>query len=62
MIASPCVKICQMDPAQELCIGCHRTLDEIARWPAMTEIERRSVLEQAAVRGAATVGEPLRGS
>jgi predicted Fe-S protein YdhL (DUF1289 family) len=28
-VKSPCVKVCQMDPARNLCIGCLRTLDEI---------------------------------
>ena len=28
---SPCVHICLMDYEQGLCIGCHRTLDEITR-------------------------------
>ncbi|MRX51235.1 DUF1289 domain-containing protein [Paracoccus sp. S-4012] len=40
---SPCVKICVMHPAEGLCIGCLRTMDEIARWGAMTTEERRAV-------------------
>jgi predicted Fe-S protein YdhL (DUF1289 family) len=34
-----------MDPASGLCIGCLRTLDEIACWGAMTDDERRRVLD-----------------
>ena len=33
-----------MDPARNLCAGCHRTLDEIARWGGMTDAEREAVL------------------
>ena len=29
---SPCVKVCIMDPQREVCMGCGRTLDEIAHW------------------------------
>ena len=43
---SPCVKICMIHPVERLCIGCLRTLDEIARWGAMTPAECRSVMEQ----------------
>jgi uncharacterized protein len=33
-----------MDPVRGVCIGCCRTLDEIARWAGMTEAERERVL------------------
>ena len=42
---SPCIKVCQMDPVRGVCMGCCRTLDEIARWGAMTEAERAAVME-----------------
>jgi uncharacterized protein len=41
---SPCVKVCQMDPVRGVCIGCCRTLDEIARWSRMSEAERAEVM------------------
>ena len=41
---SPCIKVCQMDPVRGVCIGCCRTLDEIARWGGMAEAEREEVL------------------
>jgi len=43
---SPCIKICQMDPARGVCIGCCRSLDEIARWSGMSEAEQLEVLNQ----------------
>ena len=39
-----------MDPAQEVCEGCLRTLDEIARWRDMSDAEREGVLEMLAAR------------
>ena len=41
---SPCIKVCQMDPVRGVCIGCCRTLDEIARWGGMSDAERAAVL------------------
>ena len=41
---SPCLKVCMMDPRNELCRGCFRTLDEIARWGSMSEEERDRVM------------------
>ena len=39
-----------MDPARGLCLGCARTLDEIARWGAMTDAERDRVLKELPYR------------
>ena len=33
-----------MDPQRGLCLGCARTLDEIARWGSMNEAERERVM------------------
>ena len=41
---SPCIKVCQMDPARSVCIGCCRTLDEIAGWGGMSDRERENVM------------------
>jgi predicted Fe-S protein YdhL (DUF1289 family) len=45
-LKSPCIKVCQMDPARGVCIGCCRTLDEIGRWGGMTDSQRTTVMEQ----------------
>jgi predicted Fe-S protein YdhL (DUF1289 family) len=37
---TPCVGICRMD-ADGLCIGCRRTLGEIAAWGTKSQDERR---------------------
>lgn len=51
---SPCVKVCQMDPAHGLCTGCLRTLDEIARWAGMSDAERERVLRELPLRNCET--------
>jgi predicted Fe-S protein YdhL (DUF1289 family) len=43
-IASPCTKVCTMDPVSDLCVGCGRTLAEIARWGSMPDEERRRIV------------------
>jgi predicted Fe-S protein YdhL (DUF1289 family) len=43
-MTSPCVKICRMDPERKLCLGCARTLDEIARWGSMSGQERSRIM------------------
>jgi predicted Fe-S protein YdhL (DUF1289 family) len=35
-----------MDPSRGLCLGCKRTLDEIARWGLMSDVERERVLAE----------------
>ena len=43
-IESPCVKICVVHPAERLCTGCLRTIDEITRWSKMTAEDRAAVM------------------
>jgi predicted Fe-S protein YdhL (DUF1289 family) len=44
MTASPCVGICQLDGKTQRCVGCGRTIDEIAGWPTFSEAERREIV------------------
>ncbi len=44
MIQSPCIKVCTLDTASGRCVGCGRTLDEIARWGTMSELERQQIM------------------
>ena len=39
-----------MDAENRYCLGCRRTLDEIARWSQMSNAEREQVLAQLAAR------------
>ncbi len=47
---SPCVKVCQMDPQRGVCLGCCRTLEEIARWSRMEDAERNLVMQDLPAR------------
>ena len=53
MIESPCVKICTLDARSGLCLGCGRTIDEIAGWRTMTPSERRRIMDELPARLAA---------
>lgn len=44
-LETPCIAVCFMDPATKLCLGCGRTLPEIARWHRMESAERLVVME-----------------
>lgn len=43
-IQTPCINICRID-GNGLCEGCSRSLDEIARWRAMSDTERHAIME-----------------
>ena len=42
-VASPCISVCRIDEATGLCVGCQRTLDEIAAWAALDDDARREI-------------------
>ena len=44
-IATPCIKVCRLDAAGELCLGCGRTLQEIMRWGSMSPEERAAIMK-----------------
>jgi hypothetical protein len=49
-VDSPCVKVCAIHPEERLCVGCFRTLEEIATWSRMTAAERRAVMDDLPAR------------
>jgi len=46
VIESPCNKVCTLDPASGRCVGCGRSLDEIARWAQMSDAERARIMSE----------------
>ena len=54
MIESTCVKICTLDARSGPCLGCGRTIDEIARWTAMSAAEHIRVIGELPGRLAAS--------
>jgi len=47
---SPCIKLCQMDDAKRYCMGCMRTLNEIASWAGMSAEDKQKVLAMRELR------------
>jgi uncharacterized protein len=45
-IASPCINVCTLDPATQVCMGCYRTIDEIAAWGSASNEQRAAILEE----------------
>ena len=51
-VPSPCVNVCRMDPKSGYCVGCARTLDEIAGWSQASSAQRLAILQQLPQRRA----------
>jgi len=45
-IATPCVKVCVVDGASGLCLGCYRTLSEIGGWSGLSDDQRAAVMAE----------------
>ena len=50
-IESPCVRNCCLDD-RDVCLGCHRTLQEICGWEAASRAEKLEILERCRQRAA----------
>ena len=55
MIASPCINICTLDADGLVCLGCLRTIDEIAAWSSMDDGAKARVLAGLPARGRSQV-------
>ena len=49
-VPSPCILVCDIDPEIDICIGCGRTLDEIATWASAGHKRQREIVKLAAAR------------
>jgi uncharacterized protein len=49
-VETPCANICLLDADTGLCVGCGRTIEEIARWATMSEVERRAIVAMLPAR------------
>ena len=45
-IKTPCVKVCVVDGESGLCLGCFRTLHEVAAWQRFSEAERERLMAE----------------
>ena len=46
VIETPCVQICSLDPASDLCTGCGRNIAEITHWYGMSRDERLRIMAE----------------
>ena len=49
-IATPCVQVCIVDGESGLCLGCQRTLAEIAAWTRFSQAERLEIMAELPAR------------
>ncbi len=49
-VQSPCIKICVVHPAERICTGCLRSIDEIAAWGRMSNPARQAVIDELPAR------------
>ncbi len=49
-VKSPCVNVCMMDTDNGYCLGCKRTLNEIAGWVTYPDAKRLKVLKRVTRR------------
>jgi uncharacterized protein len=59
-VVSPCLRVCVVNPRHKLCVGCGRSLDEIAGWMSFSDGERAWIMAALPARLAAlrSAGEP----
>ena len=49
-IRTPCIKVCAIDGESGLCLGCFRTLAEVAGWSRLSDAEREAIMDEAPAR------------
>ena len=49
-LATPCVKVCIVDGESGLCLGCYRTLAEVAAWARFSDAERAEIMASLPAR------------
>jgi hypothetical protein len=42
-VPSPCIDVCRIDAGTGWCVGCSRTIDEIAQWAGLDPDAKRKV-------------------
>ncbi|MDG2522997.1 DUF1289 domain-containing protein [Caulobacter segnis] len=58
-IVTPCIKVCAVDGESGLCLGCHRTLPEIAQWGRLGDDERAAIMAELPARRSRIAPEKL---
>ena len=55
-VPSPCISVCRFDGDSGLCLGCYRTLDEIAAWSRAGDDAKRVVWGRITQRAGLNTG------
>jgi len=55
MSKSPCKNICSIDKKTGLCLGCYRTLEEIALWTKLDVKKKKKIIFQIINRKNASI-------
>jgi predicted Fe-S protein YdhL (DUF1289 family) len=45
-VQSPCIKLCTIHPAERICVGCYRSIDEISAWSRLSPDARRCIMAE----------------
>jgi predicted Fe-S protein YdhL (DUF1289 family) len=49
-IKTPCIKVCVIDGESGLCLGCYRSLPEVAAWGRFEPAERERLMAELPAR------------
>ena len=49
-IQSPCIEVCKLSEDKTVCVGCYRSLAEIAAWGRLSDPEKLGVIAAARQR------------
>jgi uncharacterized protein len=49
-VESPCTAVCTLDEMGHVCLGCGRTLEEIAAWSGASDERRAAIMARLATR------------
>lgn len=54
-VPSPCIQQCRINPDDQYCNGCLRSIHEITAWRNLDDASKRQVWRETVVRAAAAV-------
>ncbi|MEY4697239.1 MAG: hypothetical protein RIT14_1667 [Pseudomonadota bacterium] len=49
-VQSPCIRLCTIHPAERICVGCFRTIDEISTWSRLSHDDRAAIMADLPTR------------
>ena len=45
-VLTPCVKICELDQYNQICIGCGRTVEQLREWLIYSDDKRKNIMKE----------------